>query len=149
MWPRLPGTEVLQNITVHVGQLDNFSAGGRSVKTFPFIRYSLEMCRQSEFYTMHFILPALIISTLALTSFIVHPESGDKVTMGITTMVTIVVFLTMVIPMIPPKGGSPLISKFFSAVLVLTTMITLLEAVITRMYRTARPLPVWLNNPAR
>ena len=74
---------------------------------------------------------SLVISVLALASFVVHPESGDKVsflcpfhtklgiileryakvTMGITTMVTMVVFLTMVIPDIPATGERPLLSE--------------------------------------
>ena len=83
-------------------------------------------------------IPTLVISVLALASFVVHPESGDKVhlflfwecilcpyhtklgiilkryakvTMGITTMVTMVVILTMVIPDIPATGERPLLSE--------------------------------------
>ena len=141
-------------------------------------------------------MPTPVISILALASFVVHPESGDKVylvgssiwespsmrvmltfvillkvTMGITTMVTMVVFLTMVIPCIPATGERPLLSEywmgillkfvnklicafyfagvFFAITLIMTTVITLLEAVITRMYRTARPLPAILKMPTR
>ena len=36
---------------------------------------------------------------------------------------------------------------FFAITLIMTTVITLLEAVITRMYRTARPLPSILKMP--
>ena len=38
---------------------------------------------------------------------------------------------------------------FFAITLIMTTVITLLEAVITRMYRTARPLPAILKMPTR
>ena len=49
------------------------------LKTFPYIKYTLVLCRKTEFYTFHFIMPTLVISVLALASFVVHPESGDKV----------------------------------------------------------------------
>ena len=43
----------------------------------------------------------------------------------------------------------PLAGVFFAITLIMTTVITLLEAVITRMYRTARPLPSILKMPTR
>ena len=49
------------------------------LKTFPYIKYTLVLCRKTEFYTFHYIMPTLVISVLALASFVVHPESGDKV----------------------------------------------------------------------
>ena len=49
------------------------------LKDFPYIKYTLELCRKTEFYTFHYIMPTLVISILALASFVVHPESGDKV----------------------------------------------------------------------
>ena len=50
-------------------------------------------------------------SPFTRASFIVHPESGDKVTMGITTMVTMFVLFTMVIQRTPETEDSPLLSK--------------------------------------
>ena len=48
------------------------------LKDFPHIKYTLVLCRKTEFYTFHYIMPTLVISILALASFVVHPESGDK-----------------------------------------------------------------------
>ena len=48
------------------------------LKDFPYIKYTLVLCRKTEFYTFHYIMPTLVISILALASFVVHPESGDK-----------------------------------------------------------------------
>ena len=31
------------------------------LKTFPYIKYTLVLCRKTEFYTFHYIMPTLVI----------------------------------------------------------------------------------------
>ena len=51
--------------------------------------------------------------SLALLVFYVPSESGEKVTLGISALLSMTVFLMTIRESLPPTEKTPLISKFF------------------------------------
>jgi len=71
---------------------------------YPDVTYTIEMCRKPLFYVFNMILPCWLITLVALLGFYVPCESGEKVTMGITTLLSMTVFLMLVAENMPPTS---------------------------------------------
>jgi len=76
------------------------------------ITYSIVLRRRPLFYVFNLILPCVLISGLALLSFYMPSDSGEKVTLGITTLLSMTVFLMVIGESMPPTSEKlPLIGK--------------------------------------
>jgi hypothetical protein len=60
------------------------------------------------------VMPCILITLVALLGFYMPSESGEKVSMGITTLLSMTVFLMIVADSLPPSSDVvPLIGKSF------------------------------------
>ncbi|KAG1704406.1 Neuronal acetylcholine receptor subunit alpha-7 [Nymphon striatum] len=67
--------------------------------------------RRPLFYVFNLILPCILITVIALMSFYMPSDSGEKVTLGITTLLSMTVFLMVVGESMPPTSETlPLIA---------------------------------------
>jgi len=62
------------------------------------------MRRKPLFYVFNMILPCLLITLVALLGFYIPNDSGEKVSMGITTLLSMTVFLMLVTESMPPTS---------------------------------------------
>jgi nicotinic acetylcholine receptor, invertebrate len=71
-----------------------------------------QMRRKPLFYVFNMILPCLLITLVALLGFYIPSDSGEKVSMGITTLLSMTVFLMLVSENMPPTSDVlPLVGK--------------------------------------
>jgi hypothetical protein len=63
--------------------------------------------------TYRIILLIIFSTSLALLVFYVPPESGEKVTLGISALLSMTVFLMTIRESLPPTEKTPLISKSY------------------------------------
>ena len=79
-----------------------------------FIKYSIVIKRRPLFYIFNLVMPCVLITLVALLGFYMPPESGEKVAMGITTLLSVTVFLMIVAESMPPTSDIvPLIGNTF------------------------------------
>lgn len=79
---------------------------------YPDVTYVIQMRRKPLFYVFNMILPCLLITLVALLGFYIPSDSGEKVTMGITTLLSMTVFLMLVAESMPPTSDVlPLIGE--------------------------------------
>ncbi|KAI0221860.1 Ligand-gated ion channel 4 [Lamellibrachia satsuma] len=79
---------------------------------YPDVTYTIQMRRKPLFYVFNMILPCLLITLVALLGFYIPSDSGEKVTMGITTLLSMTVFLMLVTESMPPTSDVlPLIGR--------------------------------------
>lgn len=64
----------------------------------------VQMRRKPLFYVFNMILPCLLITLVALLGFYIPNDSGEKVSMGITTLLSMTVFLMLVTESMPPTS---------------------------------------------
>jgi len=58
------------------------------------------------------ILPSLLITLVGFLGFLIPPDSGEKISMGVTTLLSMTVFLMVIADSMPPNSDSvPLIGK--------------------------------------
>ena len=85
-------------------------------ETFSAINFGITLFRKSLYHFIFFICPILILSLLGLVLFTIPPSDGEKVTFGITVMLTCFVFLTTVGNNIPETAETiPLVGRYIAA----------------------------------
>ena len=79
---------------------------------------SLQLERKPQFYVLSLMFPSILISSIALLGFILPPESGEKVSLEITVLLSIAVFMLMVSDIMPPNSETfPYIGKFLTDII--------------------------------
>ena len=80
---------------------------------YPFatISFYLTLARQSHFYTLNLVAPAFMISLLGVACFWVPWNGGERVTLMVTTLLTLTVYTVLVIENLPFGGGTPFLAK--------------------------------------
>ena len=79
---------------------------------FPRVRFTVFLRRKPMFYTINIITPCMTMSLLALLVFYLPPDSGEKVSLGITVLLSFSVFLLLVAENVPKTSEFvPLLGK--------------------------------------
>ncbi|GFO02267.1 neuronal acetylcholine receptor subunit alpha-10 [Plakobranchus ocellatus] len=83
---------------------------------FPDVTFSIQLRRRTKYYFMNIIIPCIILSFLCLGGFLLPPESGEKITLGLSVLLTITVFMLMVADKMPQTSESiSVISELLSS----------------------------------
>lgn len=107
----IPNTEWAL-VTLHVQRNVHFYSC--CAEPYPDITYTVQMRRKPLFYVFNMIMPCFIITLIALLGFYIPSNSGEKVSMGITTLLSMTVFLMLVAENMPPTSDVlPLVGKTF------------------------------------
>lgn len=79
---------------------------------YPDVTFYVELRRKPSFYVSHIILPCILISSIGVLGFLLPPEAGEKVAVGITVLLSQAVFLLLVGEKLPPSSETlPLIGE--------------------------------------
>jgi len=79
---------------------------------YPSIYFTIYMRRKYLFYITNIIAPCVMLSILITLVFYLPPEAGEKVSLGITVLLSCIVFLLLIAESIPKRSDSvPIISK--------------------------------------
>ena len=90
---------------------------------YPVLDYEVCIIRRSKFYYTNLIWPGLLIAALSMLNFLLPPESGERVSLGITTILGVLFFLMIISENTPHSSDSvPLASQFFSFIMALSTL---------------------------
>eukprot|EP00090_Calanus_glacialis_P022134 TRINITY_DN34156_c0_g1_i1.p1 TRINITY_DN34156_c0_g1~~TRINITY_DN34156_c0_g1_i1.p1 ORF type:complete len:596 (-),score=103.65 TRINITY_DN34156_c0_g1_i1:68-1855(-) len=119
---------------------------------FADVTYTLVIWRRPKFFLFNYIQPAVLINILALFVFLIPAESGEKITLGISTMLNMTVFLMTVTSGIPPTDQTPILSIYYATVMVLTTAATVMGVIVLRIHHQGRrgiPVPLYLRRTAQ
>jgi len=122
------------------------------VDAFADVTYYLVIWRRPKFFLFNYIQPAVLINILALFVFLIPAESGEKITLGISTMLNMTVFLMTVMSGLPQTDQTPILSIYYAITMVLTTAATVLGVIVLRIHHQGRrgiPVPLYLRTVAR
>ncbi|XP_067936882.1 neuronal acetylcholine receptor subunit alpha-10-like [Watersipora subatra] len=85
--------------------------------SYPSLYFHIWMERESLYYIVNIITPCIILSLLATFTFCIPPDSGEKISLGITILLSFTVFQLIVAESIPRRSDSiPIISLYISAI---------------------------------
>jgi len=81
------------------------------------ITFTIKMRRRTLYYFTNLIIPCLLISSMAVLGFTLPPDSGEKLSLGVTIMLAITIFSSIVGDMLPITDTTPLIGMYFSCIM--------------------------------
>ncbi|NXW27623.1 ACHA3 protein, partial [Phaetusa simplex] len=116
---------------------------------YPDITYSLYIRRLPLFYTINMIIPCLLISFLTVLVFYLPSDCGEKVTLCISVLLSLTVFLLVITETIPSTSlVIPLIGEYLLFTMIFVTLsIVITVFVLNVHYRTPKThtMPVWVR----
>lgn len=80
---------------------------------YPDVTFTLHIRRKPGFFLYNIIIPCLVIASLAILTFVLPPEIGERVTLVIESFLALSFVVLMVSDSVPvTSDGAPLITKF-------------------------------------
>nr|XP_045625496.1 neuronal acetylcholine receptor subunit alpha-10-like [Procambarus clarkii] len=101
---------------------------------YPDITFTIKLRRRPMFYVFNLILPCVLINGIALLVFYVPSESGEKVTLGISALLSMTVFLMTIRESLPPTEKTPLISMYYGVTICLVSLASGLAVVTLNIH---------------
>ncbi|XP_028399066.1 neuronal acetylcholine receptor subunit alpha-2-like [Dendronephthya gigantea] len=114
---------------------------------YPDITFYFIIHRRSLFYLTNLILPLVIISCLIIFVFTLPPESGERISLTITLLLSMMVFMLVITEQIPATSDVvPLVAKFYMAVMLEMALALVITCYVIRCYHshTNEP-PRWMR----
>ncbi|CAI5455195.1 unnamed protein product [Caenorhabditis angaria] len=118
---------------------------------WPTIVITIHMHRRPLFYVFNHIVPCVLISSMAVLGFLMPPETGEKINMIITTLLSMGVYLQSITESIPPTSeGVPLIGMYYVSSLLMVCLATCVNVITLNMHRNGaanqgRHVPAWMQ----
>ncbi|XP_046373223.1 neuronal acetylcholine receptor subunit alpha-10-like isoform X2 [Haliotis rufescens] len=116
---------------------------------FPDVTFTIHLRRRTLYYTYNVITPCIMLSTLTLLVFWMSPESGEKVTLGLTVLLAFSVFMLLIAENMPATSSFvPLIGIYLTSVMSLTSFSVILAVTVSNISSHGRKeisVPRWLK----
>ncbi|KAF3839736.1 hypothetical protein F7725_018453 [Dissostichus mawsoni] len=129
-------TEIDLVLRADVASMDDFTPSGEwdiialpgrrnenpADPTYVDITYDFIIRRKPLFYTINLIIPCVLITSLAILVFYLPSDCGEKMTLCISVLLALTVFLLLISKIVPPTSlDVPLVGKYLMFTMVLVT----------------------------
>ncbi|XP_022096448.1 neuronal acetylcholine receptor subunit alpha-9-like [Acanthaster planci] len=118
---------------------------------FPDITFTLVLKRRPYFYLFNLLLPSLLVCFVTALNFLLPADSGEKVSLVLTVLLAMTVFLLLVAEIIPASDATPVIGKYLISTIVIVSLSVVMTVFVLHLhYRLpgAKPVPLWLRKLA-
>ncbi|XP_022105176.1 neuronal acetylcholine receptor subunit alpha-10-like [Acanthaster planci] len=115
---------------------------------YPEVSYYLHLRRRPLFHVLNILVPCVLLSVLNLMVFSLPPESGEKIQLGMTNLLALVLFQQLISESLPPTSDkSPVIGFYFTPMIAIgCSSIVCTVLVLSLFYHdNSRPVPRWLR----
>ncbi|XP_062607792.1 neuronal acetylcholine receptor subunit alpha-10-like isoform X2 [Saccostrea cucullata] len=115
---------------------------------FLYVRYKIVIKRKPLYYLFNILMPTILLTIISLLGFFIH-GSEEKISIGITTLLSMVVLQMVVADRLPPVSDAvPLISLYYGISILLISLSTSINALTMNIYHygdTGREVPAILK----
>lgn len=102
---------------------------------YPDITFNITMRRKTLFYTVNLIIPCVSISFLTVLVFYLPSDSGEKIALCISILLSLTVFFLLLAEIIPPTSiVVPLIGKYLLFTMILVTLSIIVTVVVLNVH---------------
>ncbi|XP_054716348.1 acetylcholine receptor subunit alpha-like isoform X2 [Uloborus diversus] len=99
------------------------------------ITFNISMRRKTLFYTVNLIIPCMGISFLTVLVFYLPSDSGEKVSLSISILLSLTVFFLLLAEIIPPTSlVVPLLGKYLLFTMILVTLSICVTVVVLNVH---------------
>ena len=115
---------------------------------YPDITFNITLRRKTLFYTFNLIIPCVGISFLTVLTFYLPSDSGEKISLCISILVSLTFFVLLLYELIPPTSlVVPLIGKYILFTVILVTLSIFSTVVVLNVHFRSpsahKQLPSW------
>ena len=118
-------------------------------QTYPDITFLITIRRKTLFYTVNLIIPCVGISFLTVLTFYLPSDSGEKVALCISILLSLTVFFLLLAELIPPTSlVVPLIGKYLLFTMILVTLSIVVTVVVLNIHFRSpltHQMPPWVR----
>lgn len=110
--------------------------------------FEFHLRRKTLFYTVNLIIPCILISFVSVCVFLLPADACEKITLCISILLALVVFLLLISKILPPSLQIPLIAHYLLFTFIMNILaICLTVFVINKNFRTPRThqMPNWIR----
>ncbi|XP_010171714.1 neuronal acetylcholine receptor subunit alpha-7 [Antrostomus carolinensis] len=116
---------------------------------YPDVTYTITMRRRTLYYGLNLLIPCVLISGLALLVFLLPADSGEKISLGITVLLSLTVFMLLVAEIMPATSDSvPLIAQYFASIMVIIGLSVVVTVLVLQFHHhdpQAGKMPKWVR----
>ncbi|KAL7870863.1 hypothetical protein SRHO_G00083600 [Serrasalmus rhombeus] len=136
------------------GEWDILSLPGRRTvnpqdPTYVDLTYDFIIKRKPLFYTINLIIPCVLITSLAILVFYLPSDCGEKMTLCISVLLALTVFLLLISKIVPPTSlDVPLIGKYLMFTMVLVTFSIITSVCVLNVHHrspSTHSMPKWVK----
>ncbi|XP_037553487.1 neuronal acetylcholine receptor subunit beta-4 [Nematolebias whitei] len=156
-------TEIDLILKSEVASMDDFTPSGewdilalpgrRTVSsldlTYVDLTYDFIIKRKPLFYTINLIIPCVLITSLAILVFYLPSDCGEKMTLCISVLLALTVFLLLISKIVPPTSlDVPLIGKYLMFTMVLVTFSIITSVCVLNVHHrspSTHTMPSWVK----
>ncbi|XP_073230007.1 neuronal acetylcholine receptor subunit alpha-7-like isoform X1 [Porites lutea] len=110
---------------------------------------TLKIRRRTTYFFVNLIVPCFLITLLSLLSFFLPSEAGERITLVITNMLALTVFMLIVADILPATSEVvPLISVYFTSILIEVGLSLIATCIVLKCYFTNpafSEVPFWIR----
>ncbi|CAF1091692.1 unnamed protein product [Rotaria sordida] len=102
---------------------------------YPYVLYTIRIRRRSLYYLTNIVIPCFLISCMTIFGFLLSPDSGEKLTLHITTLLTVVMFSLLLSEILPPSSNAiPIITAYFMCIMIMSAVSVVASVLILSVH---------------
>ncbi|XP_057694172.1 neuronal acetylcholine receptor subunit alpha-7-like [Corythoichthys intestinalis] len=113
------------------------------------ITFTIVMRRRTLFYALNLLIPCIVISILSLFVFLLPADSGEKISLAITVLLSLVVLMLMLSEIMPASSDSaPLLSLYIVITMVIVALSVISTVVVLQFHHhdpNGAGMPKWVR----
>ncbi|XP_007459955.1 PREDICTED: neuronal acetylcholine receptor subunit alpha-7-like [Lipotes vexillifer] len=102
---------------------------------YPDVTFTITIRRRTLYYGLNLLIPCVLISALALLVFLLPADSGEKISLGITVLLSLTVFMLLVAEIMPATSDSvPLIAQYFASTMIIVGLSVVVTVIVLQYH---------------
>ena len=141
------GNWQIVNISSRITETDH---GDCCKFNFSEAEFKISMRRKSLYYTFYITIPCVILTVIALTSFLIHVESGERIGFVTTVLLAMTVFLLIIPSWLPVTSEAlPILGVLLEGTMIIITLILFANIFVQWIYFREGTPPDWVQTISR